>query len=106
MVGGVLVDRMEDTGEVNLVPVVDVNGDDVFDENGDQVFIEVPILAPIPVPATMSTNGAIASDAFMSKFETGGSHEGDLSKAELKLLSEWLDLGAQYFNNPFIAPAN
>ena len=106
LVGGVLVDRMEDTGEVNLVPEVDENGDDVFDENGDQVFIEVPILVPVPVLATMSTNGAIASNAFMSKFETGGSHEGDLSKTELKLLSEWLDLGAQYFNNPFIAPAN
>ena len=106
LVGGVLIDRMEDTGEVNLVPVVDENGDDVFDENGDQVFIEVPILAPVPVAATMSTNGAIASNAFMNKFEAGGSHEGDLTQAELKLLSEWLDLGAQYFNNPFIAPAN
>ena len=97
---------MVDTGEVNLVPVVDENGDDVFDENGDQVFIAVPILAPVPVRATMSTNGALASNAFMSKFETGGSHEAYLSKAELKLLSEWLDLGAQYFNNPFLAPTN
>jgi hypothetical protein len=106
LVGGVLVDRMEDTGEVNLVAVVDENGDDVFDENGDQVFIEVPILAPVPVAATMSTNGALASAAFMSKFETGGSHEANLSQVEMKLLSEWLDLAAQYYNNPFIAPAN
>lgn len=106
LVGGVFIDRMEDTGEVNLVPDVDDNGDFVFDEDGNQLFTAVPILAPVPVAATMSTNGAMASNAFMSKFETGGSHEGDFSKAELKLLSEWLDLGAQYFNNPFIAPAN
>jgi hypothetical protein len=26
--------------------------------------------------------------------------------AELRLLSEWLDIGAQYFNDPFAAPAN
>ena len=106
LLGAVLVDRMVETGEFNQVPVVDDNGDEVFDENGDQVFIEVPILAPVPVAATMSTNGALASAAFMSKFEAGGSHQAYLSKAELKLLSEWLDLGAQYFNNPFSAPAN
>ena len=28
-------------------------------------------------------------------------HAGYLSPAELRLLSEWLDIGAQYFNNPF-----
>jgi hypothetical protein len=42
----------------------------------------------------------------MSLFESGGVHENFLSKAELKLISEWLDMGAQYFNNPFAAPAN
>lgn len=31
-------------------------------------------------------------------------HNGLLSPAELRLISEWLDLGAQYFNNPFDAP--
>ena len=106
LVGGVLIDRMVDTGEVNLVPVVDENGDDVFDEDGNQVFIEVPILAPVPVTATISTNGALSSPRFINLFEEGGAHEEYLTKAELKLLSEWLDLGAQYFNNPFIAPAN
>lgn len=28
-------------------------------------------------------------------------HSGLLSEPELRLLSEWLDIGAQYFNNPF-----
>jgi len=33
-------------------------------------------------------------------------HAGLLSPAELRLLSEWVDIGAQYFNNPFNAPKN
>ncbi|MEM0954478.1 MAG: hypothetical protein AAGI24_10085 [Pseudomonadota bacterium] len=28
-------------------------------------------------------------------------HDGLLSEAELRLLSEWVDIGAQYYNNPF-----
>ena len=35
---------------------------------------------------------------------SGGSHQGRLTPAELKLVSEWVDLGAQYFNDPFAAP--
>jgi hypothetical protein len=44
-----------------------------------------------------------ASNAFLSRFATGSgsTHVGYLSPAELRLLSEWLDIGAQYFNNPF-----
>jgi hypothetical protein len=35
-------------------------------------------------------------------------HSGRLSNDELRLISEWLDIGAQYFNNPFdpAAPQN
>ncbi len=106
LVGGVLVERLVETGEFNQVPVLDGDGQIVFDENGDQVFIDVPITEPVPVLATMSVNGALASARFMSLFEAGGVHENYLSKAELKLISEWLDMGAQYFNNPFAAPAN
>ncbi|QFU77222.1 hypothetical protein EY643_17020 [Halioglobus maricola] len=40
-----------------------------------------------PVPATRNTIN----------------HTGTLSEAELNLISEWLDIGAQYFNNPFDA---
>jgi hypothetical protein len=24
----------------------------------------------------------------------------------LRLIAEWLDIGAQYYNDPFVAPAN
>ena len=40
-----------------------------------------------------------------ARFTSGvNPHEGWLTAAELKLVSEWLDLGAQYFNDPFAAP--
>jgi hypothetical protein len=54
-----------------------------------------------------SANGA-QSAQFFSLFATGGQHPGWLNPAELRLLSEWLDIGAQYFNNPFdpAAPHN
>ena len=31
-------------------------------------------------------------------------HRGFLTPAELRLISEWLDIGAQYYNDPFVAP--
>jgi hypothetical protein len=33
-------------------------------------------------------------------------HSGYMTPAELRLLSEWVDIGAQYYNNPFAAPLN
>jgi hypothetical protein len=49
-----------------------------------------------------SANGGLSAQ-FLNRFATGSgsTHAGYLSPAELRLLSEWLDIGAQYFNNPF-----
>ncbi len=52
----------------------------------------------------MTTAGAAASDGFFSRFIPGASHDGYLTPAELRLLAEWLDIGAQYYNDPFAAP--
>jgi len=56
-----------------------------------------------------SANGALSS-AFLGRFATGSgsTHAGYLTPAELRLISEWLDIGAQFFNNPFdpAAPVN
>ena len=54
----------------------------------------------------MSTAGAAASSRFFSRFDAGGTHAGWLSEAELRLIAEWLDIGGQYFNNPFDVPIN
>ena len=128
--GGLLVNVQQDTGQVEMVPQRDENGDFVLDADGNQILIErlipllddegmpvldgednpvlvtVPITVEVPVAPSMSTASARNSTVFMSLFETGQSHEGYLSMAEMKLISEWLDLGAQYYNNPFDAPAN
>ncbi len=84
LVGGTLQDV--------LVPGVDADGNP----------IQVPVAAPGPY---LSTAGANSSD-FFDVFAPGGTHESFLSPAELRLISEWVDIGAQYYNNPFDAPQN
>jgi hypothetical protein len=65
-----------------------------------------PTLVPVPVPPSMTAAGARASVPFFSRFDTGGSHAGWLTPAELRLIAEWLDIGGQYYNDPFMAPVN
>ena len=50
--------------------------------------------------------GANASSRFFDRFEAGESHDGYLTDAEKRLIAEWLDVGAQYYNNPFDVPVN
>jgi hypothetical protein len=57
-------------------------------------------------PASIARGSANASTRFFSIFAAGGTHAGRLSVAEMRLLSEWVDIGAQYYNNPFNAPLN
>jgi len=48
---------------------------------------------------SMSAGNARGSRFF--NVMTNATHAGMLSTAELRLLSEWLDIGAQYYNDPF-----
>ena len=66
----------------------------------------LPVLETRQVAPPASANGAMASQRFFSVFAPGGVHEDYLSPAELRLISEWLDIGAQYYNNPFAAPVD
>jgi hypothetical protein len=55
---------------------------------------------------TAGSANAGFSFSFFACFATGSgcsnpAHTGWLNIAELRLVSEWLDIGAQYFNNPF-----
>ncbi len=71
------------------------------DANGNQ------ILATVNVNPSMSANGANASTRFLSRFDNSADmHNGYLSDAEKRLIAEWLDVGAQYYNNPFDVPIN
>jgi hypothetical protein len=86
-------DRLVDSGQV--------------DANGNP-------LPPVTVTVNPSMNvaGANFSNGFFSHFDggdshfDGGSHDGYLSDAEKRLIAEWLDVGAQYYNNPFDVPIN
>ena len=84
LVNGAVQDRLVENG---------------VDEDGNPIFVTVP------VGATMSAAGANASE-FFSVFDSGGVHDGYLTQAELRLIAEWLDIGAQYYNNPFDVPMN
>ena len=86
VVNGALVDAQQQVG-------VDIDGN--------------PIFEPIPIASPATIAGAAASDEFFDRFEDpGDSHYNILSIAERRLIAEWLDVGAQYYNNPFDAPAN
>lgn len=98
----------------------------VTDANGNQIIQ----ITTFPVASTMSSGGANSSAGFFACFELGPAqcgrfqqdisappanctdngtvqidtpvdHRGALSPSELRLISEWLDIGAQYYNNPF-----
>ncbi|MEM7217694.1 MAG: hypothetical protein AAF515_04975 [Pseudomonadota bacterium] len=87
-------------GAGNPLFQVDDDGQLILDEMGEPI----PVLIPVDVAPPARTAGALASDAFFAPFAAGGSHDGYLSASELKLISEWLDVGAQYYNNPFDVP--
>lgn len=99
---GVLVDRVE--------PAFDNNGNPIFetDENGQLILDAdgnpIPVLRTFSVAPTLNTGGALNSSNFFDRFRAGGSHAGYLTPAELKLIAEWIDIGGQYYNDPFVVP--
>lgn len=60
-----------------------------------------PTQVPVALAPPAVAGSANASAKFFGVFAPGGSHVGYLSASDLRLVSEWLDIGAQYFNNPF-----
>jgi hypothetical protein len=64
----------------------------------------LPTMVPVSLNGPMAAGSANASSAFFGEFDAGGTHFGYLSPAELRLIAEWLDIGAQYYNDPFVAP--
>ncbi|MDX1812874.1 MAG: hypothetical protein R3240_13040, partial [Gammaproteobacteria bacterium] len=89
-----------------------INGVPQFnlDANGNPT---TPIMVDVTVPGSIGTGGALSSyfmekmtntelnaSRSLSDFPQTVDHTGFLTKSELKLIAEWLDMGAQYFNNP------
>ena len=69
-----------------------------------------PLCTPFELAPPMAAGSASGSVAkflrmFDGSYHPVPDHTGYLSTAELRLISEWLDIGAQYYNDPFVAPA-
>jgi hypothetical protein len=102
LLNGALVDRLVQATDANGNPLfqTDGQGNLILDANGNPI----PVMVPVRVTPSLSPAGANVSPRFFSRFAPGGTHAGRLSGAELKLVSEWVDIGAQYFNDPFAVP--
>ena len=103
VVDGILVDQTEQA--------LDADGEPAFllDDMGIQVLDvdlnPIPILVTVAArPAYLNPAGARDNMDFFNLFLPGASHDAYMNAAELKLMAEWLDIGAQYYNNPFDAP--
>jgi len=76
----------------------------------------LPITQNVVLNPPMNVAGANFSNNFLLRFDTNGTHtfvdptdgltKSYLTGGELKMIAEWLDIGGQYFNNPFDAPVN
>ena len=101
---GALVDRLvivfDDEG--NIVYQTDEEGELVLDGDDNPV----PVTEPVPVAAAIRAGQARNSDRFFDTFAVDGGHEEWLSAQELRLIAEWIDIGAQLYNDPFRVPEN
>jgi hypothetical protein len=110
---GVLTDiQIEQT-----TPILDANGDPVLDINGDPTFNTILINDPNARTLTSMSGNSVRVSYFLEKMtetelnagrtltaataQNYVDHSSFMSADELRLISEWLDIGAQYFNDPF-----
>ena len=80
-----------------------VNATRVIGQDAEGNDITEDILTDAPARAG---SAALSSDFFDPFNDPTDLHYNILSEAERRLIAEWLDVGAQYYNNPFDAPAN
>ncbi|MBT8090399.1 MAG: hypothetical protein KJO01_09350, partial [Gammaproteobacteria bacterium] len=73
------------------------------DEDGNDILA---LISNGPPPLRVFLGAGLSSDFFDRFNDPTDLHFNILSQAERRLVAEWLDVGAQYYNNPFDAPAN
>jgi len=85
----------------------------LFPRNEQALIMGVPtptgVILPPPMTAGSSLNSYVnffrLFDGSYKPAAPGVDHTGFLTTAELRLITEWIDIGAQYYNDPFVAPA-
>jgi hypothetical protein len=118
-------------GQLDLSNTPDINNPDhvvsyeklLFAHNAQELNATMTALQDICLVPQLDMNGNVigcitnqvvsapmaALNARGSRFFTAirnATHANFMSDAELRLISEWLDIGAQYYNDPFLAPEN
>jgi hypothetical protein len=82
--------------------------------NGKPTMVPVSLAPPMTAGSANRSMATLASSGTVVQLFTmfDGTfhdpvvdHTGFLTTAELRLIAEWLDIGAQYYNDPFVAPA-
>jgi hypothetical protein len=98
VIDGILIDR--------LIAVLDTDGNIVFEiDNEGELILDaegapIPVLTTVGIQRILSTNGAASSRRFFEVMNNV-THQNMMTSDEFKLLSEWLDIGGQYYNTPF-----
>ena len=101
---GLLVDLLvpQTDADGNQLYQTDIDGNLILDVDGNPIPLPDLPVAVAGGPSMIA--GSAAAGRFLGKFDAAGSHAGYLTDAEKRLIAEWLDIGAQYYNNPFDAP--
>ncbi|HEY3699488.1 MAG TPA: hypothetical protein VGK97_09165 [Spongiibacteraceae bacterium] len=82
--------------------VVDVPPDIINNPDGTVTTVEhtvAPVMSAGSARGSARFFGCFAGGVCGNSGGTGTDHSGMLTKGELRLLSEWLDIGAQYYND-------
>lgn len=72
--------------------------------------VPTTVMVPVSLAPPLTAGSANGSESKFLRMFDGTYHDpvvdhtGYLTTAELRLISEWLDIGAQYYNDPFVAP--
>lgn len=83
----------------------------LFPRNEQALIMGVPTSTGVVLPPPMTAGSSVNSYANFLRLFDGTYHDpsvdhtGFLTPAELRLITEWIDIGAQYYNDPFVAPA-
>jgi hypothetical protein len=84
----------------------------LFPRDAQTLIMNVPTPTGVVLPPAMTAGSANNSSVDFFRLFDGGfvppsgtDHTGFLTTAELRLITEWIDIGAQYYNDPFVAPA-